>query len=81
MTRPPRISGAPVCWATRVTGRPASASAAAVPPLESSRKPLASNPSARGTNPRLSDTLKRAVGAMAAEWGTQGPTYAAVATP
>src|SRR5436309_9316503 len=62
LTRPSIISGKPVTSDTLVTGRPASVSARAVPPVDTSSKPRASRPRARSTRPVLSDTLNRALG-------------------
>src|ERR1700712_4467411 len=56
LTRPSSISGKPVCAATSVTARPASASSRAVPPVESRVKPSAASSRASSTTPVLSDT-------------------------
>src|SRR6218665_1028706 len=60
-TRPSSISGKPVCSATSVTGRPASASSLAVPPVDSRRTFSACRAWANSTMPVLSDTEIRAV--------------------
>ena len=52
-TRPSSISGKPVTAATSVTGRPASRSARAVPPVETSSKPRATRPAAKAARPGL----------------------------
>ena len=49
---------------TLVTARPASLSARAVPPVETSSKPRAARPRPRSTMPVLSETLSRALGIM-----------------
>src|SRR6476620_2456091 len=56
LTRPSSISGKPVCAATSVTSRPASARSRAVPPVESSFTPSAASSRASSTTPVLSDT-------------------------
>src|SRR5579875_447387 len=56
LTRPSSSSGKPVTAATSVTGRPAAASARAVPPVESSTTPRAARAAANGTSPLLSLT-------------------------
>jgi hypothetical protein len=61
-TRPSIISGNFVTSETLVTGRPASASARAVPPVETNSKPRDRRPEARSTSPDLSETLNRARG-------------------
>src|SRR5215470_9468418 len=60
-TRPPRISGLPVCSDTLRAGRPASLRAWRVPPVLSSWNPRSTRPRAKGTSPRLSETLRRAI--------------------
>lgn len=55
------ISGLPVCSETSTTVRPAPRSAAAVPPVESSRTPRAASACASSTRPVLSDTDSSAV--------------------
>src|SRR5687768_14354720 len=57
LTRPSIISGNPVTSETFWTGRPAAASALAVPPVEISSTPLSTRPRARSTRPDLSETL------------------------
>ena len=59
-TRPPSISGDPVTSATSVTSIPASRSAAAVPPLETSSTPSSRRPRAKATTPVLSNTASSA---------------------
>src|SRR5690606_14443330 len=61
LTRPSRISGEPVCWATSVTARPASASSLAVPPVDSKRTPRCAKAWAKSTMPVLSETEIKAV--------------------
>src|SRR3990167_9478995 len=61
LTRPSSISGKPVTSATSVTGRPASASRRAVPPVDSSLTPRACSAWAKSTMPVLSDTDSNAV--------------------
>jgi len=56
LTRPSSISGKPVWSATSVTGRPASASSLAVPPVESSLMPSACSAWANSRMPVLSET-------------------------
>ncbi len=53
-TRPPSISGLPVTSSTGVHRMPASVSAAAVPPLETSSQPSRDSPRANSTRPVLS---------------------------
>src|SRR5436305_3506304 len=60
-TRPSSISGKPVWSATSVTGRPASASSFAVPPVDSSFTPSACSARAKSTTPVLSETDSKAV--------------------
>src|SRR4051812_12627484 len=60
LTRPSSISGAPVTSSTVVTGTPASVSAAAVFPDDTSSKPRSSSPRASSTRPVLSYTESRA---------------------
>ena len=60
LTRPPMISGKPVTSATSVTSRPASRSAVAVPPVDSSWTRRAARRLARSTTPCLSETLSSA---------------------
>src|SRR6267142_3859590 len=57
-TRPSIISGNPVTSDTFVTGRPASARAFDVPPVDTSWTPRAARPRAKSTRPVLSDTLR-----------------------
>ena len=64
-TRWPRIAGTPVSSATSVTGSPASASARAVPPLDTSRQPSSCSPRPSSTIPDLSYTESNAVGTAA----------------
>ena len=59
-TRPSSISGKPVSSATSVTGRPASASSLAVPPVDSSFTPSACSARANSTMPVLSETEMQA---------------------
>ncbi len=56
LTRPSSISGEPVTAATSVTGRPASRSARAVPPVDTSSKPWPTRPRPSSTSPVLSET-------------------------
>ncbi len=56
LTRPSSISGKPVTAATSVTGRPASRSARAVPPVDTSSKPARARPAANAASPVLSET-------------------------
>src|SRR5688572_19359791 len=63
-TRPSSISGKPVTSATSFTGRPASASRRAVPPVESRATPAACSARAKSTMPVLSETESRAVSGM-----------------
>src|SRR5438552_6889534 len=60
-TRPSSISGNPVWSATSVTGRPASASSFAVPPVNSSSTPSPCSSRANSRTPVLSETERRAV--------------------
>src|SRR5262245_55076396 len=62
LTRPSIISGKPVTADTLVTGRPASAKARAVPPVDTSSKPRATRPRPKSVSPVLFDTLSRALG-------------------
>src|SRR3954462_12290159 len=62
LTRPSIISGNPVMSDTLVTGSPASASARAVPPVDTSSKPRAIRPRPTSRIPVLSETLSRALG-------------------
>src|SRR5580765_8680173 len=62
LTRPSIISGKPVTSETGITARPASLSARAVPPVETSSKPRAARPRPRSTMPVLSETLSIALG-------------------
>src|SRR5829696_4317715 len=55
-TRPPMISGKPVKSSIGRTSRPASFSAVAVPPVETSSTPSAASPRAKSTIPVLSET-------------------------
>src|SRR6185295_3646198 len=64
-TRPSSISGKPVWSATSVTGRPASASSLAVPPVDSSRTPSPCSSRASSRTPVLSETERSAVRVMA----------------
>ena len=67
-TRPSSISGKPVTAATSVTGRPASRSARAVPPVLTSSKPRATRPRPRSARPALSETessARRGTGTLA----------------
>src|SRR5450830_369101 len=64
LTRPSSISGKPVWSATSVTGRPASASSLAVPPVDSSLMPSACSACANSRMPVLSETEMSAVWAM-----------------
>src|SRR5688500_6841510 len=57
LTRPSSISAAPVTSLTRVTGTPASAKAAAVPPDETISHPRSTRPRASSSIPDLSETL------------------------
>jgi hypothetical protein len=50
------ISGKPVKSSIARTPSPASASAAAVPPVETSSTPSSARPRAKSTTPRLSET-------------------------
>ena len=61
LTRPPMISGAPVCSATSCTGTPAAASALAVPPVERSSTPRRASACPRVSSPVLSETLTSAL--------------------
>src|SRR5215831_4458363 len=56
LTRPSRISGAPVKSPTSRTGTPAAASERAVPPVDRISSPAADSPRASSTTPVLSDT-------------------------
>src|SRR6185295_18336144 len=56
LTRPSSISGKPVCAATSVTSRRASARSRAVPPVESSFTPRPASSRASSTTPVLSET-------------------------
>ena len=60
LTRPSIISGKPVRSETSRTASPASASALAVPPVETSSTPRAASAWAKGTSPVLSETESRA---------------------
>ena len=60
LTRPSIISGKPVTSETLTTGRPASASALAVPPVETRARSRGRQAAAKGTRPVLSDTLSSA---------------------
>src|SRR5512139_2809797 len=60
LTRPSSISGKPVYSLTSITARPASRSALAVPPVESSSTPALASVRAKSTRPVLSDTESRA---------------------
>src|SRR5690242_13885197 len=72
-TRPPRISGLPVCSETLRAGRPASLRAWRVPPVLRSWNPRSTRPRAKGTSPRLSETLRRAItGPVRGELETPG---------
>ncbi len=53
LTRPSSISGEPVTAATSVTGRPASRSVRAVPPVDTSSQPRATRPRPRSTQAGL----------------------------
>ena len=55
-TRPSSISGNCVTSATSVTGRPASCSSLAVPPVDSRLKPSATSAAANSATPVLSET-------------------------
>src|SRR5665647_1554269 len=59
-TRPPKTSGKPVTSATLVTGRPAAARCAAVPPVERRPKPSPVRARAKSTRPVRSDTERSA---------------------
>src|SRR5262249_2067883 len=59
-TRPSIISGKPVSSETSRTGRPASASALRVPPVETSSIPSPASARANSTTPDLSETEMRA---------------------
>src|SRR5690625_5959236 len=61
LTRPPSISGCPVTSLASTTERPASLSSVAVPPDEISSQPNSARPSAKGTSPLLSETLRTAL--------------------
>src|SRR5215469_16480926 len=67
-TRPPRISGLPVCSETLHAGRPASLRAWSVPPVLRSWNPRSTRPRAKGTSPRLSETLRRASTGPCSGW-------------
>ena len=56
LTRPSSISGKPVKSSIARTGRPASASARAVPPVETISTPSSARPRAKSTIPSFSDT-------------------------
>src|SRR5215831_6089823 len=56
LTRPSRISGAPVKSPTSRTGTPAAASVRAVPPVDRISRPAALRPRASSTTPVLSET-------------------------
>src|SRR5512135_2618794 len=60
LTRPSSISGKPVYSLTSITARPASRSALAVPPVDSSSTPASASARAKSTRPVLSDTESRA---------------------
>src|SRR5262245_12295137 len=62
LTRPSIISGKPVMSDTPATGSPASVSARAVPPVDTSSKPRATSPRPRSTMRVLLDTLSNALG-------------------
>ena len=64
-TRWSRIAGTPVSSATSVTGTPRSATALAVPPLDTIRQPRPCSASARSPIPALSYTESNAVGTAA----------------
>ena len=69
LTRPSSISGKPVTSATSVTSRPSERNARAVPPVETSSKPIPASARANGTRPLLSETdssARRGVGISAA---------------
>src|SRR6516165_9919683 len=68
LTRPPRISGLPVCSETLRAGRPASLRAWRVPPVLRSWNPRLTRPRAKGTSPRLSETLRRAITGPCTGW-------------
>src|SRR5919112_2440104 len=61
LTRPPRISGAPVTSETGTTSTPASESALAVPPVEMISNPIPESRRAKSSTPRLSETETRAL--------------------
>src|SRR5690349_23006250 len=75
-TRPPRISGLWVYSETLRAGTFAASSAARVPPVESSSKPSRTRPCAKGTNPRLSETLRRASKVASRGRRVKGPRVA-----
>src|SRR5207244_4139499 len=60
LTRPSRISGAPVCAETCFTAMPAAVSAPAVPPVERISKPSSASARPSSSTPRLSDTESNA---------------------
>src|SRR4030065_2612872 len=60
LTLPSSISGKPVYSLTSITVRPASRSALAVPPVDSSSTPALARARAKSTGPVLSDTERRA---------------------
>src|SRR5450756_304776 len=59
-TRPPKTAGKPVTSATLVTGRPAAARCAAVPPVERRPKPSPVRARAKSTRPVRSETERSA---------------------
>src|SRR5512139_1371564 len=67
-TRPSSISGKPVYSLTSITARPASRSALAVPPVESSSTPAPASARAKSTRPVLSETESRARWIFIGRW-------------
>src|SRR6201994_324270 len=60
LTRPPMISGKPVCSATSLTGIPWLVNSLAVPPVDNSSMPRSFSSRANSTMPVLSETLSSA---------------------
>src|SRR3954471_9432215 len=80
LTRPPRISSWPVNSETSATSRPASRSAAAVPPAERISTPRPARPRAKSATPVLSETETSARRTLTAPSSTVSDRVSAAAS-
>src|SRR3954466_6159078 len=80
LTRPPRISSWPVNSETSATSRPASRSAAAVPPVERISTPRPARPRAKSATPVLSETETSARRTLTAPSSTVSDRVSAAAS-